>query len=167
MSHRTTWGLMLAGVLLMTGLAAGAAAQMSTGSGGSGYSLINLDSRVVAVHGYDPVAYFAEGRALKGSRQMMERLGNATYYFASRANKITFLRDAPRFQPQFGGFCAASMAMGHVEDINPRIFAIHNGRLYLFRDEAGRDWFLRHPEDAVRRATEHYVELQRQRRQGY
>jgi|GEM_PF-1378447 len=152
------------GMLFLLILTGSAGAQWTTGAGGAGASLINLDSRVVAVKGYDPVAYFLEGRARKGSRHILERVGNATYHFASRANKITFLRDAPRFQPQFGGFCAASMARGYVEDINPQIFAIYDNRLYLFKDEAGREWFWRNPADTVHRATENYLEKQKQHR---
>jgi hypothetical protein len=73
----------------------------------------------VALHGYDPVAYFTDNRAVKGSRRILQRLGGATYYFASRGSRYEFLRDASRYQPQFGGYCAASMAMGRLEDITP------------------------------------------------
>jgi hypothetical protein len=31
--------------------------------------LLNVDKDGVAVHGYDPVAYFSEGKAAKGDRQ--------------------------------------------------------------------------------------------------
>ena len=99
-----------------------------TTSGGSGMALLNLEDSV-ALHGYDPVAYFTDNRAVKGSKQIFERLGGAQYHFASRGSRYEFLRDAPRYQPQFGGYCATSLAIGRLEDINPALFVIHDGKL--------------------------------------
>ena len=73
----------------------------------------------------------------KGNKRILERLGGATYYFASRASRYTFLGNAPKYQPQFGGYCATSMAQGRLEDINPESFAIFEGKLYLFKDDGG------------------------------
>ena len=38
-----------------------------TTSGGSGMALLNLEN-TVALHGYDPVAYFTDNEAVKGSK---------------------------------------------------------------------------------------------------
>ena len=70
-------------LVLGFGLAATALAQAPpTTSGGSGMALLNLDN-TVALHGYDPVAYFTDNEAVKGNKRILERLGGATYYFAS------------------------------------------------------------------------------------
>jgi len=111
-------------MLMALGLVAAAMAQPPpTTSGGSGMALLNLEN-TVALHGYDPVAYFTDNEAVRGNKRILERLGGATYYFASRENRYEFLRDATRYQPQFGGYCAGSLAMGRLEDINPRLFVI-------------------------------------------
>jgi YHS domain-containing protein len=162
----------IAFTLLIVCLAAAAQAQgppairtqpPATTSGGSGMALLNLDN-TVALHGYDPVAYFTRHQAERGRQGIKERLGGATYYFASRGNRYTFLGDAPKYQPQVGGYCVTSMARGQLEDINPEIFTIFEGKLYLFRDEEARAAFLKDPRRTVYEATQHYFRMaQRQR----
>jgi YHS domain-containing protein len=137
-----------------------------TGSGGSGQALLNLDN-TVALHGYDPVAYFTENQAVKGNKRILERLGSATYYFASRGSRYEFLGDAPRYQPQFGGYCAASMAMGRLEDINPHLFVIFEGKLYLFNNPDAEAMFMRDPRRITHEAREHYFKIAARQRSFY
>jgi len=159
------WGFVcVIGVFLC--LAAAVQAQQATTSGGSGQALLNLDN-TIALHGYDPVAYFTENEARPGRKSIFERLGGATYRFASRANKYTFLKDAPKYQPQFGGYCATSLSMGRLEDINPEEFAIYNGKLYVFRDGAARSVFQGNPGRISVEAQQHYFRLASEKRQSY
>jgi YHS domain-containing protein len=152
--------------LALIGLAAAAPAQPPTTSGGSGMALLNLDN-TVALHGYDPVAYFNRERAVRGNRGILERVGSATYYFASRASRYTFLKNAPGYQPQFGGYCATSMAQGRLEDINPESFVVVDGKLYLFQDEAARAKFLSDPRGIIAAATRNYFDLAHKQRSNY
>jgi YHS domain-containing protein len=152
------------GVLLC--LAAVAQAQQATTSGGSGQALLNLDN-TVALHGYDPVAYFTESEAVPGRKSIFERVGGATYRFASRANKYTFLTDAPKYQPQFGGYCATALSMGRLEDINPEAFAIYNGKLYVFRDGQARAVFLNAPGRISYEAEQNYFRMAAKKRESY
>jgi len=154
-------------LLAVLGLAAVTAAQPPpTTSGGSGLALLNLHN-TVALHGYDPMGYFLDNRAVKGSRRILERIGGATYYFASRRSRYEFLRDAPRFQPQFGGYCAAAMARGRLEDIDPRLFVIFEGRLYLFNHPEAQAMFLRHPHRLIYEARQNYFRLASEKRRYY
>jgi len=138
----------------------------ATTSGGSGMALLNLDN-TVALHGYDPVAYFSRNRPVKGNRKIYERVGGATYYFASRANRYTFLGDAPRYQPQVGGYCVTSMALGRLEDIDPEKFLIFEGKLYLFRDDEAMAAFLNDPRRTIYQATQHYFRMAQRQRDLY
>ncbi len=148
-------------------LAATAMAQSPpTTSGGSGMALLNLEN-TVALHGYDPVAYFTDNQAVRGSRRILERLGGATYYFASGANRYEFLRDPTRYQPQFGGYCAAAMAMGRLDDINPNIFVIYEGKLYVFNNPEVQAVFMRDPRRMISEARQHYFRLAAQQRSTY
>ena len=152
---------------LVLGLALAAPAQPPpTTSGGSGMALLNLDN-TVALHGYDPVGYFTRNRAVKGNKRILERLGSATYYFASRASRYEFLGDATRYQPQFGGYCAASLAMGRLEDINPHLFVIYEGKLYLFNNPEVEARFMSDPRRAVHEAREHYFNIASKQRSTY
>ncbi len=157
------------GLALVLGLALAATAMAQappTTSGGSGMALLNLEN-TVALHGYDPVAYFTDNEAVRGNKRILERLGGATYYFASGANRYEFLRDATRYQPQFGGYCAASMAMGRLEDINPRLFLIFEGKLYLFNNPEAEAMFMRNPRRTVYEAREQYFKIASQQRSTY
>jgi hypothetical protein len=163
---KTTW-IGIALVLAALCLAAAAFAQTPpTTSGGSGMALLNLDN-TVALHGYDPVSYFEQEQPRRGNRRILERLGGATYYFASRANRYTFLGDAPAYQPQFGGYCATSLAQGRREDINPEIFTIFDGKLYLFKDDGARARFLNDPRRIIAAAAHNYFEIAHRQRTYY
>ena len=154
------------GALLAVLVTAAAAQPPPTTSGGSGQALLNLEN-TIALHGYDPVAYFTENRAVKGSRRILERLGSATYYFASGGNRYEFLRDAPRYQPQFGGYCAASLARGRLEDINPHLFVIYEGKLYLFNNPEAEAMFMRDPRRTIHEARQHYFKIAAEQRSTY
>jgi YHS domain-containing protein len=59
------------------------------------------------------------------------------------------------------------MSLGRLEDINPRVFTIYRGKLYLFRDEEAKGLFLANPERAIREGIANYFELARQKRERY
>lgn len=157
------------GLALLLGLVLAATAMAQappTTSGGSGMALLNLDN-TVALHGYDPVAYFTENRAVRGNRRILQRLGSATYFFASRGSRYEFLRDAPRYQPQFGGYCAASLAMGRLEDIDPHLFVIYEGKLFLFNNPEAEAMFMRDPRRIIHEARQHYFNFATKQRSTY
>ena len=47
----------------------------------------------VAIVGYDPVAYFTEGRAIKGSSEFSHEFLGEIWHFASAANRDAFAAD--------------------------------------------------------------------------
>lgn len=157
---------LIVGLLVLAAcfLATPAPAQPPTTSGGSGQALLNLDN-TVAVHGYDVVAYFNQNRARKGSRRIKQSLGMANYYFATWRNRYQFLRDAPKYQPQFGGYCTLAMAVGRLEDIDPNAFTVYQGKLYLFRDENAKNAFFKDPDHIIYQAAANYFKIARERRE--
>ncbi len=151
--------------ILVLGLVTLLQAQPATTSGGSGWSLLNLDN-TIAVHGYDPVGYFSRNKAVKGNKRIFERLGMATYYFASQSNRYEFLGNPMKYQPQFGGYCATSLYQGKLDDINPQMFTIYKDRLYFFKDEGAQAAFLTNPEMVIKGASQRYFELAARRREN-
>src|SRR6266540_3418478 len=92
----------------------------------------NLDEGV-AIQGYDPVAYFSQGKAIKGSRDLAVSHQGVLYYFSSAANKEEFKKNPSAYEPQYGGWCAYAMgAKGEKVSVDPETFKIINGKLYLF-----------------------------------
>lgn len=85
-----------------------------------------------AVHGYDPVAYFTEGRPVEGRDAHTAEHNGATYRFASAEHREMFLADPAKYAPQYGGFCAFGVAMaGRKFDGDPNAWTIDGGKLYL------------------------------------
>ena len=91
----------------------------------------NLDGRGVAIHGYDPVAYFAESKPVKGAAERSATAHGATYWFASDKNLELFKADPAKYEPQYGGYCAYGVAQGFKPDIDPTAFRVEGGKLYL------------------------------------
>ena len=84
-----------------------------------------------AIKGYDPVAYFTEGRPVEGSRRHSHDWNGVTWRFSSAANRDLFIADPEAYAPQYGGYCAWAVAEGYTADIDPEAWHIADGKLYL------------------------------------
>lgn len=94
-----------------------------------------------AIDGVDPVAYFSEGRVVRGDPDLWHDWRGARWHFASHENREQFLRDPERFAPQFGGYCAYGVASGYTVKSDPDAWSIWRGRLYLNYDrEVQEEW---------------------------
>ena len=89
----------------------------------------------VAIKGYDPVAYFTDGKATPGSSEHTTEYKGSTFQFASKENRDAFASDPTKYAPQYGGFCAFGTAGGYKAKIDPAAFTVVNGKLYLNYDE--------------------------------
>ena len=91
---------------------------------------VNANWRGIAIHGYDPVAYF-DGAPAEGSSQHSAEWQGATWRFASAEHRDRFLGDPAKYAPQYGGYCAYAVAKGDTADIDPHAWKIVDGKLYL------------------------------------
>ncbi|MEN9907339.1 MAG: hypothetical protein RLZZ540_480 [Bacteroidota bacterium] len=92
----------------------------------------NLENKL-AIQGYDPVAYFKQGKGVEGKETWSSVYEGVKYRFSSLANKELFLKNPAAYEPQFGGWCAFAMGdSGDKVEINPNTFKIIDGELYLF-----------------------------------
>lgn len=90
----------------------------------------------LAIEGYDPVAYFRQGKAVKGKKDFAVFTQGATYYFSSAENKELFKANPAKYEPEYGGWCAYAMgAKGEKVQVDPETFKIVNGKLYLFYNQ--------------------------------
>lgn len=85
----------------------------------------------LAVQGYDPVAYFTEGKPVKGDKAFTTQYNGANFRFASQNNLDAFLADPEKYAPQYGGYCAWAMADGKFAKGDADYWAIVDGKLYL------------------------------------
>ena len=85
------------------------------------------------IQGYDPVAYFKAGKAVKGTPKIEYVHSGIKYHFSSDANKKEFESNPSKYEPQYGGWCAFALGdYGKKVEINPETFKIVDGKLYLF-----------------------------------
>jgi YHS domain-containing protein len=92
---------------------------------------VNVDEKGVILKGYDAVAYFKQGKAVKGDPKYSSTYGGATYYFASASDKDEFDKSPAKYKPQYGGYCADAMKKGLLHDIDPNQFFVYKGKLYV------------------------------------
>ncbi len=85
----------------------------------------------LAVSGYDPVAYFTDGKPVEGSGDFEHDWNGATWRFASQANLEAFKADPAAYAPQFGGYCAWAVSQGYTASTVPEAWRIVDGKLYL------------------------------------
>ncbi len=85
----------------------------------------------VAIDGWDPVAYFTDGKPVEGSRDFVHEWNGATWRFASAAHRDLFAQAPEKYAPQYGGYCAWAVSQGYTADIDPEAWKIQDGRLYL------------------------------------
>lgn len=102
-------------------------------------------SRPLAVEGYDLVAYFTPGKAVKGNRAMVSNYRGVMYQFSTEDNRKLFAADPEKYLPTYGGWCASAMgAKGTKVEIDPTNFKVKDGRLFLFFKgtfgDALKDW---------------------------
>jgi len=98
-------------------------------------------TRGVALDGSDVVAYFTEGRPVKGSPSFTHTWEQATWRFASAGHRDAFAAAPEKYAPQFGGFCAYGVSRGYAVDIDPNAWTIVDGRLYLnYSKSVQRTW---------------------------
>ena len=94
-------------------------------------SASNVGANDVAIHGYDPVAYFTKNKAVEGSAKYTATYEGAIYRFSSSKNRDLFKADAEHYAPQFGGYCAMGVVLNKKLDTDPNAFYIADNKLYL------------------------------------
>lgn len=115
---------------------------------------VNANANDLAIHGYDTVSYFTDGKATKGTNKYTASYKSAIYQFSSEKNRTLFNANPEKFVPEFGGYCAMGVALNKKLDIDPTAWKIVEGKLYLNLNKAVQKKWLSdvpgHLETAVR-----------------
>lgn len=85
-------------------------------------------------NGYDPVAYHTEGKPVKGNGWNVAEYEGVTYLFSNKKNRRMFEANPEKYLPEYGGYCAYGVAIGKKFAIDPEVWKIENGKLYLNLD---------------------------------
>jgi len=96
-----------------------------------GKTLVFTDKKGVALGGYDPVTYFADGAPMKGHAKIEATFNGALYHFVSQDNRATFEKDPTKYAPAYGGFCGYAASVGKVRPADPRSWSVVDGQLIV------------------------------------
>lgn len=95
----------------------------------------------LAIDGYDPVAFFTDGKPLTGSADFELRYGGVVWRFRNVGNRAAFADNPEIYMPQFGGYDPVGVAHGVAVSGNPNAWLITGQRLFLFYDRGHLERF--------------------------
>lgn len=155
-SRRGSRGLFAAITLavLVSAIAAPAIANDVNTSAG-----MTLAGGPLAIHGFDPVAYFTQGQARVGQAVFSYKYGEGVYRFVSEENKKKFAAAPQRYAPQYGGYCAYGTALGAKFDGDPRLFTIVDGKLYFNLNPAIQKKWMEDIPGNIAKANRHWTRI--------
>ena len=67
-----------------------------------------------AIIGYDTVAYFTDGKPVKGQDAFVTEWMGAKWKFASQAHLDLFKASPEKYAPQYGGYCAYGVSQDNL-----------------------------------------------------
>jgi YHS domain-containing protein len=119
----------------------------------------------LGLKGYDPVAYFTDGKPRPGASEFEYSWDGVRYRFASAAHRELFKANPDKYAPQFGGSCAMNMSNGVRREADPLTWTISDGKLYVFATVLGYDRFRNNPAEAASKAANNWTNLKNTRGQ--
>jgi YHS domain-containing protein len=94
-----------------------------------------------AVGGYDPVAYFTEGKPVQGRKEIAFTWKGVTWRFVNEKNLEAFRAKPEAYAPQYGGYCAWAVSQGYTAKGDPNAWSIVDGKLYLnYNADVHKTW---------------------------
>jgi len=122
----------------------------------------------LSIGGYDPVAYFTDGKPVPGKTEFEYVWHDARWRFASAAHRDLFIKDPEHYAPQYDGYCAMgiaglAVAAPHKDTVDPEAWAIVDGKLYLTHTMRTMEerWRLNTAEN-IKRADENWSTVEHQ-----
>jgi YHS domain-containing protein len=131
------------------------ASQLHAGVPGS-TSPINVDAQGLALRGYDPVAYFKDGKPMRGTENLSASYGGARYLFVSESHRKLFLENPKMYLPEYGGFCAVGTSYGEKVDVDPETGKVVGGKLYLNNSPKAQAIFDHDTPNTISRANQNW-----------
>ena len=97
----------------------------------------------IALQGADPVAYFTDGKYLKGNSSFQITYDGVTWQFTNSEHLELFKLNPQQFIPQYHGYSAYDMAQGKMTASLPNLWCIYQRKLYLNRSAKTHQAWLR------------------------
>jgi hypothetical protein len=113
----------------------------------------------LAIGGYDPVAFYTDGKPVLGSASVELQYGGAIWRFSNAGNREAFAARPDVYMPQFGGYDPIGVSHGVAVAGNPSLWLIVGGRLFLFYDRRRQELFAANPERLVAEAERKWPDV--------
>ena len=113
----------------------------------------------IAINGFDPVAYFAENKPIKGDAAFTYEWKGANWLFSSKANRDLFVGNPGKYEPQYGGYCAYGCSKGKKATTDPQAWSIVEGKLYLNNSPAVQEKWLKEQKARIELADKYWPEI--------
>ncbi|MCK9384198.1 MAG: YHS domain-containing protein [Nevskia sp.] len=96
----------------------------------------------LGIKGYDPVAYFTDGKPVEGKADISYDWSGVTWRFASAEHRKAFEAEPAKYAPQYGGFCSWGVSQGKLFDVDPvHAWKVVDGKLYMnFNSDIEAKW---------------------------
>ena len=121
-----------------------------------------VDQRTgLAIHGFDPVAYFTDAEPKIGLPEFELRHGGAAWRFRNDGNRAAFADRPDVYAPRFGGYDPVGIARGAGRDGHPEIWLIVEQRLYLFYSAEARQDFEGNSAAILSEAEDNWADVMR------
>src|SRR5271168_678745 len=114
----------------------------------------------LSISGYDPVAYFTDGKPVQGKAEIEYLWHKSRWRFADGAHRELFVKDPNRYTPQYDGYCAMGVSdgeAGHKDTVDPEAWAIVDGKLYLTHMSQAMEWWQQNPAEFIKKADENWA----------
>ena len=115
----------------------------------------------LAIGGYDPVAFFTDGKPTPGSAELELRYGGVVWRFCNPGNRAAFAERPDVYMPQYGGYDPVGVARGVAVAGNPDLWTIVGERLFLFYNADQRQKFLSDSARFIATATRKWPDVMR------
>jgi hypothetical protein len=99
----------------------------------------------LAIRGYDPVAFYTDGKPIPGSPDVELHYAGVIWRFRNTGNREAFAARPDVYVPQFGGYDPIGVSRGVAVAGNPSLWLISGGRLFLFYDRRRLEMFTDDP----------------------
>ncbi|NEP15960.1 MAG: YHS domain-containing protein [Leptolyngbya sp. SIO4C1] len=120
---------------------------------------VNADEQGRALKGYDPVAYFTTGQAVRGKVEHRFIWNGIEWLFATAEHRSQFAQAPERYAPANGGYCTFGVVLGKKLDGDPEVWSILDGYLYVFLNEEVRDKFLQDQAGNLARVAKNWPQI--------
>ena len=112
---------------------------------------VSADDSGLAIRGYDPVAFFTEGKPVRGKAEYSLEHQGAVWRFSSAESLAAFKAAPDRYAPQFGGYCAWAVSQHYLAPGDPNYWKIVDGKLYLNANARAKELWEADQADAITR----------------